>query len=130
MLLGAVADDLTGATDLALMIARQGMKTVQVIGRLPEAGGFGDAEILVGTNQDEGNQINSIYSVRSQVERVDFSRPENRRRWEGNRLRPVRLVYLMFIFSFFFFLFPPHTQGRTLSSTTLFSTLRRTIPAY
>ena len=93
-------------------------------------GGFGDAEILVGTNQDEGNQINSIYSVRSQGERVDFSRPENRRRWEGNRLRPVRLVYLMFIFSFFFFLFPPHTQGRTLSSTTLFSTLRRTIPAY
>ena len=47
MLLGAVADDLTGATDLALMIARQGMKTVQVIGTLPEAGGFGDAEAVV-----------------------------------------------------------------------------------
>jgi uncharacterized protein YgbK (DUF1537 family) len=38
---------LTGATDLALMIARQGMKTVQVIGTLPEAGGFGDAEAVV-----------------------------------------------------------------------------------
>ena len=32
MLLGVVADDLTGATDVALMISRQGMKTVQVIG--------------------------------------------------------------------------------------------------
>ena len=47
MLLGAVADDLTGATDLALMIARQGMKTVQVIGSLPEKDGFGDAEAVV-----------------------------------------------------------------------------------
>jgi uncharacterized protein YgbK (DUF1537 family) len=47
MLLGAVADDLTGATDLALMIARQGMKTVQVIG-VPGAGAdFGDAEAVV-----------------------------------------------------------------------------------
>jgi uncharacterized protein YgbK (DUF1537 family) len=47
MLLGAVADDLTGATDLALMIARQRMKTVQVIG-VPGAGAdFGDAEAVV-----------------------------------------------------------------------------------
>jgi uncharacterized protein YgbK (DUF1537 family) len=47
MLLGAVADDLTGATDLSLMIARQGMKTVQVIGALPEASSFGDADAVV-----------------------------------------------------------------------------------
>ena len=47
MFLGAIADDLTGATDLALMIARQGMKTVQVIGSPPEHGGFGDAEAVV-----------------------------------------------------------------------------------
>lgn len=32
MLLGAVADDLTGATDLALTLARGGMRTVQVVG--------------------------------------------------------------------------------------------------
>lgn len=32
MLLGAIADDLTGATDLALMLVRGGMRTVQVIG--------------------------------------------------------------------------------------------------
>ena len=32
MLLGVVADDLTGATDVALMLSREGMRTVQVIG--------------------------------------------------------------------------------------------------
>ncbi|WP_416897764.1 MAG: 3-oxo-tetronate kinase [Minwuia sp.] len=32
ILLGAIADDMTGATDLALMLARGGMATVQVIG--------------------------------------------------------------------------------------------------
>ncbi len=37
MLLGAIADDFTGATDLALALAKEGMRTVQVIG-VPEAG--------------------------------------------------------------------------------------------
>ena len=46
MLLGVVADDLTGATDVALMISRQGMKTVQVIG-VPSHAGFGDADAVV-----------------------------------------------------------------------------------
>jgi uncharacterized protein YgbK (DUF1537 family) len=47
MLLGAIADDLTGATDLCLMLSREGMRTVQVIG-IPEAGfDFGDAEAVV-----------------------------------------------------------------------------------
>lgn len=32
MLLGAIADDMTGATDLALMLSKSGMRTVQVIG--------------------------------------------------------------------------------------------------
>jgi 3-dehydrotetronate 4-kinase len=32
MLLGCIADDLTGATDLALTLTREGMRTVQVIG--------------------------------------------------------------------------------------------------
>ncbi len=35
MLLGCIADDLTGATDLALMLVRGGMRTVQVIGVPP-----------------------------------------------------------------------------------------------
>ena len=42
MLLGAIADDLTGATDLALMLVRGGMRTIQVIG-VPVSG---DAEKL------------------------------------------------------------------------------------
>ena len=43
LLLGCIADDLTGATDLANTLVRQGMRTVQVIGvpaatePLPEA---------------------------------------------------------------------------------------------
>ncbi len=36
MLLGCIADDLTGATDLALMLSRNGMRTVQVMG-VPDA---------------------------------------------------------------------------------------------
>jgi uncharacterized protein YgbK (DUF1537 family) len=36
MLLGCVADDLTGATDLALMLTREGLRTVQVNGLPPE----------------------------------------------------------------------------------------------
>jgi uncharacterized protein YgbK (DUF1537 family) len=47
MLLGAIADDLTGATDLALMLARNGMKTVQVIGVPATDTDFGDAEAVV-----------------------------------------------------------------------------------
>ena len=37
MLLGCIADDLTGATDLALMLVREGMRTIQLIG-VPEPG--------------------------------------------------------------------------------------------
>ncbi len=37
MLLGCIADDLTGATDLALMLTRAGMRTVQVM-QVPAAG--------------------------------------------------------------------------------------------
>lgn len=47
MLLGAVADDLTGATDLSLMLSREGMKTVQVIGVPDNGAGFGDADAVV-----------------------------------------------------------------------------------
>ena len=47
MLLGAVADDLTGATDLSLMLSREGMRTIQVIG-VPEAGlDLADADAVV-----------------------------------------------------------------------------------
>jgi uncharacterized protein YgbK (DUF1537 family) len=47
MLLGAVADDLTGATDLSLMIARNGMRTIQYIGEPANDADFDDAEAVV-----------------------------------------------------------------------------------
>lgn len=37
MLLGVIADDLTGATDVALMLAREGMRVVQTVG-VPQKG--------------------------------------------------------------------------------------------
>ena len=46
MLLGVIADDLTGATDVALMLSRNGMKTVQTIG-VPGGEGFGGADAVV-----------------------------------------------------------------------------------
>lgn len=47
MFIGAIADDLTGATDLALMLSRSGMAVVQVVG-VPRAGfDFGAAEAVV-----------------------------------------------------------------------------------
>ncbi|PWE54126.1 hypothetical protein DEM27_22795 [Metarhizobium album] len=47
MLLGAIADDLTGATDLALTLSREGMKTVQVVGVPPAGFDFGGADAVV-----------------------------------------------------------------------------------
>jgi uncharacterized protein YgbK (DUF1537 family) len=47
MLLGAIADDLTGATDLALMLSREGMRTIQVIGVPPADFDAGDADAVV-----------------------------------------------------------------------------------
>ncbi|MDB5540813.1 MAG: type effector Hrp-dependent outer [Devosia sp.] len=47
MFIGAVADDLTGATDLALMLSRGGMRVLQVVGVPREGIEFGDAEAVV-----------------------------------------------------------------------------------
>ncbi|TGD61152.1 four-carbon acid sugar kinase family protein [Tabrizicola sp. WMC-M-20] len=46
MLIGAVADDITGATDLCLMLAREGLRTVQIIG-LPDHATLPDADAIV-----------------------------------------------------------------------------------
>jgi uncharacterized protein YgbK (DUF1537 family) len=46
MLIGAVADDITGATDLCLMLAREGLHTVQIIG-LPEQNSLPKADAIV-----------------------------------------------------------------------------------
>lgn len=47
MLLGAIADDLTGASDLALMLSREGMKTVQTVGIPPAGFDAGAADAVV-----------------------------------------------------------------------------------
>lgn len=47
MLLGAIADDLTGASDLALMLSREGMRTVQTIGVPPVDFDLGDVDAVV-----------------------------------------------------------------------------------
>ena len=47
MLIGAIADDLTGATDLCLMLSREGMRTVQLIGVPAPGFDLGDAEAVV-----------------------------------------------------------------------------------
>lgn len=49
MLLGCIADDFTGATDLANMLTRGGMRTLQTIG-IPEGRGAGDAVELPATD--------------------------------------------------------------------------------
>ncbi|MEO8142846.1 MAG: 3-oxo-tetronate kinase [Betaproteobacteria bacterium] len=46
MLLGCIADDLTGATDVALMLQNAGMRTVQVIG-VPSGSAPQDADAVV-----------------------------------------------------------------------------------
>ena len=46
MLIGAIADDITGATDLCLMLAREGLRTVQIIG-VPDEKNLPDAEAIV-----------------------------------------------------------------------------------
>ncbi|MCB1384751.1 MAG: four-carbon acid sugar kinase family protein [Nitratireductor sp.] len=47
LLLGAIADDFTGATDLAGTLTRQGMKVLQIIGLPDDGTETGDAEAVV-----------------------------------------------------------------------------------
>ena len=47
MLIGAVADDITGAADLCLMLSRSGLRTVQIIGLPDPATPLPDADAVV-----------------------------------------------------------------------------------
>ncbi|GGH14165.1 HPr kinase [Alsobacter metallidurans] len=47
MLLGVIADDLTGATDVALMLAREGMRVVQTVGVPASAQALPEADAVV-----------------------------------------------------------------------------------
>lgn len=47
MRIGAVADDLTGATDLGLMLARGGLRVVQCVGVPASTAAIGDAQAII-----------------------------------------------------------------------------------
>ena len=47
MLLGVIADDLTGATDVALMLSREGMRVVQTVGVPSSAAALPEADAVV-----------------------------------------------------------------------------------
>ncbi|MEO0673308.1 MAG: 3-oxo-tetronate kinase, partial [Pseudomonadota bacterium] len=57
MLLGAIADDITGATDLALMLARSGMRTVQVMGVPDAQAQFADVDAVVVALKSRTNPV-------------------------------------------------------------------------
>jgi len=47
MRIGAIADDLTGATDLGLMLARGGLRVVQCVGVPASTAAIGDAQAII-----------------------------------------------------------------------------------
>lgn len=63
MLLGAIADDLTGATDLALMLSREGMRTVQTVGVPPADFDLGDADAVVVALKSRTNPATEAVSM-------------------------------------------------------------------
>jgi hypothetical protein len=57
MRLGCIADDLTGATDLALMLSREGLRTVQTIGVPDRASTSVDADAVVVALKSRTNPV-------------------------------------------------------------------------
>lgn len=57
MLLGAIADDLTGATDLALMLSREGMRTIQTIGVPKDSLDLSDVDAVVVALKSRTNPV-------------------------------------------------------------------------
>ena len=57
MLLGVIADDLTGATDVALMLAREGMRVVQTVGVPQSASALPDADAVVVSLKSRTNPV-------------------------------------------------------------------------
>lgn len=57
MLLGCIADDLTGATDLALTLTRGGMRTVQVMGVPADSAKFRDFDAVVVALKSRTNPV-------------------------------------------------------------------------
>jgi 3-dehydrotetronate 4-kinase len=72
-LLGCIADDFTGATDLANMLVRGGMRTVQTIG-IPESGAQLDADAIVVALKSR--TISADDAVRQSLDALDYLRAQ------------------------------------------------------
>ena len=69
MLLGCIADDLTGATDLALTLTRGGMRTVQVMGVPEDCSAYADFDAVVVALKSRTNLVDE--AVRWSLESCD-----------------------------------------------------------
>ncbi|WP_085909763.1 3-oxo-tetronate kinase [Kiloniella majae] len=63
IILGCIADDLTGATDLAMILVREGMKTVQVVGEPNTDTPAPDAEAVVVALKSRTNDAQEAISM-------------------------------------------------------------------
>ena len=70
MLIGAIADDLTGATDIALTLTREGMRTLQVVGAPKADVDVGDADAVVVALKSR--TIPAAEAVRRSLEALDW----------------------------------------------------------
>ncbi|MGF6549485.1 3-oxo-tetronate kinase [Paraburkholderia youngii] len=77
-LLGCIADDFTGATDLANMLVRGGMRTVQTIG-VPVAGTHIEADAIVVALKSR--TISAEEAVRQSLEALDWLRTQGCRQY-------------------------------------------------
>ena len=57
MLLGVIADDLTGATDVALMLSREGMRVVQTVGVPAKGQPLPEADAVVVSMKSRTNPV-------------------------------------------------------------------------
>src|SRR4051794_15751609 len=75
MLLGAIADDFTGATDLCSMLVRGGMRTVQVIGVPAPGDAVPDADAVVVALKSRTAPVDQ--AVRESLAALDWLRSAN-----------------------------------------------------
>ena len=78
MLLGCIADDLTGATDLALMLTREGLRTLQTTGLPPEDLDVTSADAVVIALKSRTIAVNA--AVAQSLEACDWLRRSGAKR--------------------------------------------------
>ena len=110
-LLGSVADDFTGATDLANMLARAGMRTVLVLGRPAQSDPVPEAEAVVVALKSRTAPVAAFFS-RS----VCSPSPSS-----STALSPSDLAPLLTLFA------SPNNQNSNTSILTLFLDLNNFI---